>query len=193
MCSSHIGLPSVFEKVMLLDRPRECHAEGSKSDKEGEISCDIPCMWHLKSFFTKQKETHRLQNEFMVVRVGMGRHRDSGKFMYTLLYLKWIANKDLLYSTWNSAQCYVPAWWEEGLQGEMDTYICMAGAFLVAQMVKNLPAMRETWVRSLGRENPLEEGMSTPSSILAWGIPMDRGAWLAIVHGVTKSRTQLSD
>ena len=91
-----------------------------------------------------------------------------GRVMCMLLYLKWITNKDLLYSTWNSAQCYVPAWWEEGLQGEMDTYIWMSGAFLVAQMVKNLPAMRETWVRSLSWENPLEEGTSTHSSILAW-------------------------
>ena len=47
-------------------------------------------------------------------------------------------------------------------------------AFLVAQLVKNLPAMRETWVRSLGWEDPLEEGMATHSSILAWRIPMDR-------------------
>ena len=46
---------------------------------------------------------------------------------------------------------------------------------LVAQMVKNLPAMRETRVRSLGWEDPLEEGMATHSSILAWRIPMDRG------------------
>ena len=38
-------------------------------------------------------------------------------------------------------------------------------------MVKNLPAVRETWVRSLGWEDPLEEGMATPSSILAWRIP----------------------
>ena len=38
-------------------------------------------------------------------------------------------------------------------------------------MVKNLPAMRETWVQSLGWEAPLEKGMVTPSSILAWGIP----------------------
>ena len=45
------------------------------------------------------------------------------------------------------------------------------GAFLVAQTVKNLPAMRETWVRSLGWEDPLEEGMATHSSILAWRIP----------------------
>ena len=42
---------------------------------------------------------------------------------------------------------------------------------LVAQMVKNLPAMQETWVRSLGWEDPLEEGMATHSSILAWIIP----------------------
>ena len=38
-------------------------------------------------------------------------------------------------------------------------------------MVKNLPAMQETWVRSLGREDPLEKGMATHSSILAWRIP----------------------
>ena len=63
----------------------------------------------------------------------------------------------------------------------------------VAQTVKNLPAMWETWVRSLGWEDPLEEGMATYSSILAWRIPMDRGAWQAIVYRVTKSRTQLSD
>ena len=64
---------------------------------------------------------------------------------------------------------------------------------LVAQMVKNLPAMRETWVRSLGWEDPLEEGMETYSGILAWRIPMDRGAWQAKVHRVTKSWTRLSD
>ena len=43
---------------------------------------------------------------------------------------------------------------------------------LVAQMVKNPPSMRETWVQSLGREDPLEEGMATNFSILAWRIPM---------------------
>ena len=58
---------------------------------------------------------------------------------------------------------------------------------LVTQLVKNLPAMQETWVRSLGWEDPLEEGMATHSSILAWRIPMERGAWQATVHGVTKS------
>ena len=56
-------------------------------------------------------------------------------------------------------------------------------------MVKNPLAVRETGVRSLGWEDPLEEGMAIHSSILAWKIPMDRGAWQAIVHGVTKSQT----
>ena len=44
-------------------------------------------------------------------------------------------------------------------------------AFLVAQLVKNLPAMQETWVQSLGWEDPLEKGMATRSIILAWRIP----------------------
>ena len=44
-------------------------------------------------------------------------------------------------------------------------------AFLVAQTVKNLPAMQETWVQSLGQEEPLEKGMATYSIILAWSIP----------------------
>ena len=62
-------------------------------------------------------------------------------------------------------------------------------ASLVAQTVKRLPAMLETWLRSLGWEDPLEEGMATHSSILAWRVPMDRGAWQATVHGVAKSWT----
>ena len=59
----------------------------------------------------------------------------------------------------------------------------------MVQTVKNLPAMQETWIQSLGQEDPLEEGMVTHSSILAWRIPMDRGAWWATVHGVTESQT----
>ena len=49
--------------------------------------------------------------------------------------------------------------------------------------------MRETWVRSLGGKDPLEEGMATHSSILAWRIPMDRGAWWLLSTGVTESDT----
>ena len=63
-------------------------------------------------------------------------------------------------------------------------------------MVKNALASAgdvETRVRSLGREDPLEEGMATHSWILAWRIPMDRGAWWVTVHGVAKSQTRWSD
>ena len=56
-------------------------------------------------------------------------------------------------------------------------------------MVKNLPAIEETWVLSQGWEDPLEEGIATHFSILAWRISMDRGAWRATVHGVAKSWT----
>ena len=58
----------------------------------------------------------------------------------------------------------------------------------MAQLVKNPPAMLETWVRSLGWEDPVE-GMATHSSILTWRIPMDRGTWQAAVHGLAKSQT----
>ena len=63
----------------------------------------------------------------------------------------------------------------------------------MAQRLKRLPALRETWVQSLGWEDPLEEGMATHFSTLAWRIPMDRGVWQATVHGVAKSRTRLND
>ena len=56
----------------------------------------------------------------------------------------------------------------------------------MAQMVKNLPAVREMWVQFLSCEDPLEEGLVTRSSILAWRIPVDRGAWQATVLGVSR-------
>ena len=63
-------------------------------------------------------------------------------------------------------------------------------------MVKNLPAkqeMQKTWIQSLGPEDPLEEEMGNPLQYSCLENPMDRGAWWAAVHGVTKSRTRLSD
>ena len=58
-------------------------------------------------------------------------------------------------------------------------------ASLVAQLVKNLPAMQESWVQSLGREDPLEKGKATHSSILAWRIPLT----VCVAHGFAKSQT----
>ena len=60
--------------------------------------------------------------------------------------------------------------------------------FPVAQLVKNLPTMQETWVWSLGWEDPLEEGMETLSRILGWRIPMNRGARRATVLGSQRVR-----
>ena len=57
------------------------------------------------------------------------------------------------------------------------------------QTVKNLPAMQEIWVQSLGWEDPLEKEMETHSSILAWENPLDGGSWWATVHGVAKKWT----
>ena len=59
---------------------------------------------------------------------------------------------------------------------------------LVSQLVKNLPAMRESWVQSLGWDDPLEKGKSTHVSILAWRIP-----WTIQSMGVAKSQIRLSD
>ena len=58
---------------------------------------------------------------------------------------------------------------------------------MLTQTVKNLPAMQEIQVQSLGQKDPLEKRMATYSSILAWRIPMNRGTWQAIVHGVAES------
>ena len=61
----------------------------------------------------------------------------------------------------------------------------------MAQLVKKLLAMRETWVhvQSLVWEDPLEKGMATHASILAWRIPMDRVAWQTTVHGIAENWT----
>ena len=80
----------------------------------------------------------------------------------------------------------------EGMRSEdghlLNTYYWVS---LVAQMVKNPPAVQETWVQSLGLEDPLEEGMATHSSIPAWRMPVDRGAWRATVRRVTQSQRLL--
>ena len=63
----------------------------------------------------------------------------------------------------------------------------------MAQMVKNPPAVQETWIRSLGGEDPLEKGIGNPLQYSCLENPMDRGAWQATVHVLQKSRTRLSE
>ena len=73
-------------------------------------------------------------------------------------------------------------------EGEIGYPLQYSWASMMAQMVKNRPAIQETWLWSLGWEDSLEEEMVAHFSILAWTIPMDRGAWQATVHGVTGVR-----
>ena len=63
----------------------------------------------------------------------------------------------------------------------------------MAQMVRNLPAVQETWVSSLGREDPLEKEIATHSSILGWRIPWTEEPGGLQSHGVANSQTKLSD
>ena len=74
----------------------------------------------------------------------------------------------------------------------MRGYTYTYGASIMVQTMKNPPAMQATQVPSLGREDPLEEGMATHSSIPAWRIPGTEEPGRATVHGVAKSQTQRS-
>ena len=97
-----------------IDVPRDCHIEWSKSNRERQILHNMAYMRNLimiqMNLFTKQKQTHRLIEwtyGYQEGRVGGGIVREFETDMHTMLYLKWIPNKDLLYSTGNSAQYYV--------------------------------------------------------------------------------------
>ena len=79
----------------------------------------------LKFLKKERKRLTDLENELMVAGGGEGIVRKFGKVMYTLLYSKWVTNKDLLYSAWNSSQCWAAPGWEQGL-GE-SAYVCMYG------------------------------------------------------------------
>ena len=114
-----------------IDGLRDCHTEWNKSKKD---------IWHPSYVVSKKKWykwTHLqnrnrltdLENELMLPRgegLGEGMVREFRMGMCPLLYLKWITNKDLLYSTGDSAQCYVSAWMGVGLGGEWILCICMA-------------------------------------------------------------------
>ena len=99
-----------------------------KSDRGREVSHDVPYIWNLKRRDTHEltckTETNRKRTCDFAREKDGGMVREFGMDVYTLLYLKWITNKDLLYSTGNSAQCYVAACMGGGLgeDGFMYTY-----------------------------------------------------------------------
>ena len=91
------------------------------------------------NLLTEQKRLTDLENE-LTIAGGKGIVRDLGKVMYTLLHLKWITNKDLLYSTWNSAQRLCASLDRRGVWGRMDTRICMAESLHCS------PEITTTWL-----------------------------------------------
>ena len=127
-----------------------------------------------------------------------GDRRVSGLWQ-CLFYLCWFLSqrKNSLQDTWMLSECWGGIYFFFNVLKNcfdfvlVHSWLCQAS--LVDQMIKNPPAMWETWVQSLVWENALEEGMETHPSILAWRIPIDRGAWWATVHGVAQSWTWLSD
>ena len=108
-----------------MDEPRDydCPAKWSKSDKKEKyrmtpLIYGIEKKWHKWIY---KAETHRLREWIYACLGGRIELKSVGEFwmgMYTLLYLKWITKKDLVYSTWNSVHCYVAAWMGGELAGE---------------------------------------------------------------------------
>ena len=108
------------------------------------LICGIEKETIQMNLLTKEKETHRLRKTYGCQ--GKETVKDFGKVMYTLLCLKWITSKDLLYSTWNSAQCCMPVW-IGGFQGEwmcIYIYICIYTYIYMAQSLHCSPETTTT-------------------------------------------------
>ena len=103
-----------------------------------------------------------------VVIVSGRQQRDSAIHTHVSILPQTPLPSRLPHNTKQSSLCYTvdPCW-----LSILNTAVCTCWASLVAQLVKNPPAMRETWVQTLGWEDPLEEGKAIHSSILAWRSP----------------------
>ena len=112
-----------------IDRPRDCHTEWIKSDREREILCDTPYIQNLKINDTNEL-TYKTKIDPQAYKMNLwlpggkdwwgGIVREFGIDMYLLLYLGWMDNKDLWYSMGNSVQCYVVPWMGGGVWKIMD-------------------------------------------------------------------------
>ena len=120
----------------------------------------------------------------------LGIYPEETKIEREICILLFIAALFTIVRTWKQPRCLSS---EEWIRKLWYIYTMEYWASLVAQMVKHLPAMRETRVLFLGWEDPLEKKVATHSNILAWRISMDRGAWWAKLRGFAKSWTRLSN
>ena len=103
-----------------MDRPRDCHIQWSQTEKENTwhpLYVESAKKWYKQTYKT-ERDSQRMNLWLPGEGWGEGLDGEFGTDMYTLLYLKWIISKDLLYSTGNSAQCYVAAWMGGTFRGE---------------------------------------------------------------------------
>ena len=147
------------------------------------VFCRFPsvCLTFPMKLYFVGKPSHRWWYHLIIA--GSTWHWHGQLEMLTLITgLRWclqISSPQLLCFSFIFSSSKVSYWVQPTVKGGRIKLPLLEG-------VKNLQAMWETWVQSLGWEDPLEEGMATHSSMLAWRIPMDRGAWWATVHGVTE-------
>ena len=136
------------------------------------------CYRRKKETKEELRTTHRLRTQ--TYGCCGGRDREFGMVMYTLLYSTWITNKDLLYSTWNSAQCYVAAWMGGRFEGEwIHAYVCpspFSPETVTILLITLTPwvARSQTWLSDFTvffHFHALEKAMAAHSSVPAWRIP----------------------
>ena len=145
-------------------------------------------MSHWLTHGLKQSQTQALKHRISSIRHEALSFCQNVAYIWTFQVVQLVKNLPAMQKT--------PLWFlgQEVPPGKgISNLLQYSWASLVAQIVKNLPAMWETWAQTLGWEDLLGKGLVTHSSILAWRILMDRGAWWATVHGVAKNWTLLSD
>ena len=153
---------------------------GSQKKGSGWVSCGQAAwtktglMWYLSTHYVTLLQAVSLEGTYDAITMNTSSHRfsEGGNHIWFLQYKFRVS--------WAHHRSSVNVWcWLNTLSS------------LVAQRLKHLPAMQETWVQSLGREDPLEKEMATHSSILAWRIPWTEEP--GGLHRVAKSQTRLSN
>ena len=186
LCDIYIGLPHNSEGEVSAYNAVEPGSSPGLGRSSGELEEVMAIHTSILAWRISWSEDHGRLQSMGLQRVSHDWAIKTTKYYYTLQrsFPGGSAGKE---SSCNSGDpSLIPG--SERSPGEVIGYrIQYSWVSLVAQMLNNPLAMRETWVQSPDWEDPLEEGMATHSSIFAWRILMGRGAWWATVHGVTNS------
>ena len=134
------------------------------SNRNIRRATNVSCIYNLKFFITTlKKETGEISNIFIYVDIS-----EISSFQH-IINIKYICERFYV-------SFFIPILWKLLFHG-FHRIGSVVAELLVAQTVKHLPVMWETWVQSLGGEDPLEKGMATYSSILVWKIPQVKEPW----------------